>query len=286
MMGYGDKLMAIGEAWAMHEADPSRRRVAIGNQGKLDPDQPELLYGLDNFLADQPSIDAGEDVLWQINGRSLRPYINYEAMWAEAKRAKLNVEKQNGLARKLNKYIWQPYRTVPAPIVLKPEEQELYEHWKAKPRFVVIEPFIKPGAPGSKQWPTERFQAVASLLSREIPVYQLSAPGRPSLQGVAQIDTNGFRQAMAVLKAAALYIGPEGGLHHASAAMGTKAVVIFGSFISPGSTGYDFHTNLTGGADRFCGQRFGMCAHCQKTLDNITVEEVIFEAKKALGLNR
>ena len=36
----------------------------------------------------------------------------------------------------------------------------------------------------------------------------------------------------------------EGGLHHAAAALGMPAVVLFGGMISPRNTGYDVHVNL------------------------------------------
>jgi FkbM family methyltransferase len=50
--------------------------------------------------------------------------------------------------------------------------------------------------------------------------------------------------AAGVLSGASLLISPEGGLHHAAAALGVRAVVIFGGFISPATTGYALHTNL------------------------------------------
>jgi hypothetical protein len=64
-----------------------------------------------------------------------------------------------------------------------------------------------------------------------------------------QIKTKGFRHALAVPQNASLYIGPEGGLHHAVASVGVAAVVLFGDFIPPAVTGYSHHANLTGGGD-------------------------------------
>lgn len=45
-MGYGDELMALGDAWRVHQADPRRRRVAIGDGKRLWCDHPELRRGL------------------------------------------------------------------------------------------------------------------------------------------------------------------------------------------------------------------------------------------------
>jgi ADP-heptose:LPS heptosyltransferase len=58
---------------------------------------------------------------------------------------------------------------------------------------------------------------------------------------------------MATLSRAIGYLGPEGGMHHASAAVGVPAVVIFGGYISPKVTGYEGHINLFTGTGLGCG---------------------------------
>ena len=99
-----------------------------------------------------------------------------------------------------------------------------------------------------------------------------------------QIRPRSFRESMAYLKAARLYIGPEGGLHHAAAAVGTRAVVVYGGFTSPLITGYAFQTQLTGGAAEACGTRYGLCPHCREHLDRITVAEVLAAARALLEM--
>lgn len=147
--------------------------------------------------------------------------------------------------------------------------------------FVLIEPNLPPKmvAP-NKRWDHERWQAVADLLVRDgHEVCQFVYPNAVRLKGVRPIASPGFREACAALARAALYIGPEGGLHHASAAVGIGAVVLFGGFIPPQVTGYAAHTNLTGGATLFCGS-LKPCPHCRAAMDAITVEHV-YEAAKA-----
>jgi hypothetical protein len=48
--------------------------------------------------------------------------------------------------------------------------------------------------------------------------------------------------------------------------------VLFGGFIPPQVTGYDLHTNLTGGAEA-CGH-VEPCKHCQRAMANISVDQV------------
>lgn len=75
-------------------------------------------------------------------------------------------------------------------------------------------------------------------------------------------------------------MGCEGGMHHGSAAVGIPAVVLFGGFIHPRTTGYESHANIfTGG--RACGS-IKPCAHCRQAMLAISVERVLGEAHKLI----
>ncbi|MDB5986192.1 MAG: CcrColossus [Nevskia sp.] len=284
-MGYGDKLMAIGDAWNQYQHDPRKRRVAIGNGKKIDQTDADLNWGLD-FLATQAEVDRGAAVSWVISYPGWRPYHDHAVMRAELRRR--HAGSLFGFLRsnhpdKLEHFIFNMnYRATPAPIRLTDEEQAIAERWAREP-FIAIEPYIKAKAPPSKQWPVERFAEVARRLSRDFKLYQIGAPDAPPLGDLPRIRPRSFREGMAYLKAARLFIGPEGGLHHASAAMGTRAVVIYGGYTSPQVTGYDFHVNLTGGNVQACGVKRGFCAHCQAALDNISIEEVESQARRLLA---
>lgn len=282
-MSYGDRLMAIGDAWKQYQADPLRRKVAIGDGRRVDTAQADLLWGLD-FLATQDDVDAGQALSWVYSYPHHRPYIDYAEMRRQLGWRRLLRPFGFGLTRLLGHYCYDlSYRPTPAPIRLRPEELSIVDEWSARP-FVALEPHIKAGAPESKQWPVGRFAAVAAALATEIPVYQIGAPDSPALPGLPQIRPRSFRESLAYLRAARLYIGPEGGLHHGAAAMGTRAVVIYGGFTSPLITGYDFQVQLTGGASYACGTRRGRCPHCVEHLGRITVEEVVGEARRLLAL--
>jgi glycosyl transferase family 9 (putative heptosyltransferase) len=146
---------------------------------------------------------------------------------------------------------------------------------------VLIEPNVpwqKSVAP-NKDWGFGRYQLLADRLRYRagLKVYQFSH-GKLRLAGVEQIAVADFRQAAAALAGVDLAIVPEGGLHHAAAAVGTKAIVIFGGFVPPQVTGYANHVNLTGDSEA-CGS-WGECSHCRAALNRITVEEVYGNAVK------
>lgn len=161
-------------------------------------------------------------------------------------------------------------------------DKELTTAERAGSGFVLIEPNLPwhKSIVFNKDWGEARYRAVAMELKRhgyEVIQFWHGAARRRVTQAVLTSD---FRQALAVLARAALYIGPEGGLHHGAAAVGIPAVVLFGGFIPPDVTGYSFHTNLTGGA-KACGKLYS-CSHCRQAMGNISIESVLAHARKHL----
>jgi len=148
---------------------------------------------------------------------------------------------------------------------------------------VLIEPNLpwhKPVAV-NKDWGLARYQALADLFRRNgVPVFQ-PRHGLRRLDRVEVITTPDFRCAVAALAGFDLVVTPEGGLHHAAAAVGVPAVVLFGGFAPPDVLGYHGHANLTGGTTGACGS-LRECAHCRTALARISVEEVYESARQLL----
>jgi ADP-heptose:LPS heptosyltransferase len=135
----------------------------------------------------------------------------------------------------------------------------------------------------NKQWGLPKYQELAQRLLAATgcrPVQLVPAGFAPLLRDVDAIETPSFRHALAVLGLAQLYIGPEGGLHHGAAAVGTSAVVIFGGFNTPRSTGYAWHENIVVGEP--CGS-IAECWHCKAAMDSISVDRVLEGAVRQLG---
>jgi ADP-heptose:LPS heptosyltransferase len=181
------------------------------------------------------------------------------------------------------RWIWnRTFRPIPGEVFL--DADELAFGSRHGDDFVVIEPELPPKPQAvNKRWPRDRFVEVARRLLRDgRAVIQLSPRPVPALvQGARVVVTPTIRHALAVLGRAALYVGHEGGMHHGAAAVGIPAVVLFGGFVPPDVTGYDTHTNLTGGAEA-CG-RLSPCSHCRRAMESISVEEVHDAAKTRLG---
>ncbi len=152
-----------------------------------------------------------------------------------------------------------------------------------RPGTVLIEPNVPwhKSVAVNKDWGWWRYQGVADLLRAEGWRVLQTSYGKQRLNDVETIPVTCYRDAAAVLAGVDLAIVPEGGLHHAAAAVGTLAIVIHGGFTPPQVLGYDSHINLTGGATEACGS-LDRCAHCRAALDRIEVADVYAIAAAAL----
>jgi ADP-heptose:LPS heptosyltransferase len=147
--------------------------------------------------------------------------------------------------------------------------------------FIVVEPNVaqKPYQ-NRKSWPFDRWQSVIESLSGEFHFVQFS---QPILEGVIHLETPTFRQAAAMLSVSGGLVSTDGGLHHASAALGIPAVVLWGHYSSPTVLGYDDHINLRKASGIGCGYTYGDCPECDGSLDAIEVDEVIAAIRRMVN---
>lgn len=251
-MGYGDEIMATGMARGLRARG---KRAAFGDGHMIfwSEQAREVFYGNPNVAP--PGSERCSDLVWFRHYRGHRLYA----------------------VKALGHWRWRDeFRVQPGELYLTDEEREWAE--RAGSGFVLVEPSVKFTAL-NKQWPVERYQEVVRELRRTHRVVQVGTGDL--LSGAERVETPTFRRAAAVLQRAALYIGPEGGLHHAAAALGTRAVVIFGGFIHPRTTGYDGHVNLFSGG-RACGTIGRRCNHCREAMLQITVKTVLQRARGEL----
>lgn len=255
-MGFGDDLMATGMA---RGAAARGARIAFGDGRKIiwGPHSAEAFRGNPNVAP--PGSEHDADIEWIRYHKGHRVY---------------NTAGGRG-------WLWNyTFRPTPGELFFDQREREFAA--SIQPGFVLIEPNVpaQKGIAPNKQWPVDRYQAVADMLrDAGHRVVQFYYGGRYRLDRVEHLATPTMRMAIAALSRASLYIGSEGGMHHGAAAVGISAVVIFGGVIPPTVTGYDFHANLAAGGEA-CGS-ITACEHCRKALDAITVDQVY---QAAMGL--
>jgi ADP-heptose:LPS heptosyltransferase len=235
-VGYGDWILATGQVKKLH-TEHSKAVCVIGFNGRVQwsdvfENNPKILR----------KMEAG--CLFLKNAGGCRPYI---------------------LAKGLAKWVWKDWEIAPGEVYLSDAEQAFAEPYRGK---VLIEPTTKVPN-GNKAWPWERWQGVVDRTGFDF--IQVGPVNTPVLRGVSHVATT-FRQAMAVLSVCKAYVGPEGALHHAAAALNVPAVVLWSHFIHPRFTGYASQRNLRH-ANGWCGSRLP-CNGCKQSMSAISVDEV------------
>ena len=104
-------------------------------------------------------------------------------------------------------------------IPCRPEDAPLDE----PAAFAVIHPFS--GSP-AKNWPIERFRALARGLERRLRVRWCAGPQDPPLEGAVRIDD--LYRLACWIRQARLYVGNDSGITHLAAATGVPVLALFG----------------------------------------------------------
>lgn len=248
-MGVGDEILAAGDARRLRET------IGCGPVTILDRRGLPRWHPVWQFCEDvaHPRLNSPHTVT---NGGRARPY----AVPGKPSR---------------EQWEWVDYKPTPARIEIA---GSILDRWRGI-TGVIVEPNIKPGASVNKDWGFDRWQRLVEL-APDIPWLQIGPADTTRLPGVRFVQTPTIFDAFAVLSFATAAVLPEGGLHHAAAAVGTRAVVIYGGFISPRQTGYDRHINLfTGGIP--CGYRVP-CPHCREAMAGISPEMVLKNLRSIL----
>jgi hypothetical protein len=248
-MGLGDDVMATAIAYEMYKKNGVK--VAIGN--KKTPQVSPIFENLDFVITPEEYRKRSIERQWLHNCPGHRHYIDY---------------KTAGDIKKNKKYVWKKVGP------LKPGHVEFgpLENIRMIPEnFVLIDPHVKLGRV-NKSWGFDRY----TELVRRFPDIRFVQPyyGKPILpsKNVSRWETKTIRMCFRLIRDADLVICNEGAIHHLSAALGTKAIVMFGGFISPDVTGYDGHYNMYAGGEP-CGN-IAPCDHCREAMESITVDLV------------
>ena len=244
-IGFGDDILvsAIVRKAHLKHGKP----ICVGDGRDIRVGDTSTDTGIGQVFRNNPRIalEIYPGAVWVQNIMGQRPYIDYLRTTPE-------------------KVVYnQMFHVEPGELYLTDDEKAKYAPLGD---FIYIEPNTKGTFGGNKDWGFEKWAEVAKL---DLPFVQGS--GR-KLDGVQQVHTETFRDACSLLHRAAFFVGTDGGLHHAAAALGKRAVVVWGGLVSPKLLGYASHLNLHSGTHS-CGTTTP-CKHCRQALDWVTVDMV------------
>jgi len=254
-MGWGDVLMAMGEARAIYlksnvkSAMPSSRY----KYGAIYAECPYVIR--ENEVVSNENINKLEE------GVDIAPHVD----WIKSTAKKL---------------VFKKYKPKPAEIFFDNALDSIATDMANElGDFIFIDPHVKQDfSSNNRDWGWENY---IELVRNSDAKFVQPNYGKSVLPGVISIETPHFLHACALLRGAKTAVFSEGGLMHAAAALSVSSVVIFGGFISPENTGYDLHYNFFIGKEG-CGNRLP-CKHCRAAMKKIAVKKV---HKKLMNIYR
>jgi len=268
-MGVGDALMATGEVRELRKNNPNLKFV-IGDGNRSYWNE---VFNYNPYIIRGSEVNSHKEIIWIKNYEGNRPYRNYDKHLP-----KDNYNWKEKFTPKKGEFFFSEKEISFAKQVISNVKKKI-----GQKKIIFIEPHIKKRLGyENRDWGFDKWKKVVSELNYYYEFIQITFGTREPIKGCINVSGLNFRSSAAILSMCDLFVGPEGGMHHAAAATDRKAVVIFGGHISPQITGYNFHTNLyVKHSMSPCGNKF-ICKHCQECLKEITTEEVIKEIKKLI----
>ena len=140
-----------------------------------------------------------------------------------------------------------------------------------------------PGWSEYKSWYNDRWELVVEeLFKMGYVVVQLGGFKDPSVIGTVDFRSNTIKEAISAIKYADFHLGVDSFTNHASATVGTPAVILFGS-TSPTGSGYDQNINIYKSLScQPCYKEYewskdnkGPCSYDKKCMNQISIKEVL-----------
>ena len=193
----------------------------------------------------------------------------------------INYRKGNRVYSTLSKdrarYVWNyKWRMVAGEFFFSDAEKALAATFA--PGFIVIEPNVPwhKACAINKDWGESKYNELARrlLLQGHRLVQFKHSHSRRLIAGADIIELPRFRQAIAVLSRAAAYVGAEGGMMHAAAAVGVTGTVLFGGWSPPSVCNLPTNIAVVGiNSGPACGSLYP-CKHCHDAMASISVDMV------------
>lgn len=255
-MGYGDLIMAAGQAQELYTAHPELGPVALlaGDSGKIR--WRDLWEG--NPAIYKPIAGAVAPRAWIRTGKGYLPYLDNERSTAE-------------------QWVWSGWQARDHRGSIYLARSELAATALYDRPFILVEP-PSDRKHVNRRPATEFWDDLVDGLHkyfRHYPLLQLGHREALRVHGLVPVSNPSFRSACAVLSRAALLVCTEGGLAHAAAALGIPALVLWGGNISYDALGYPEHMNLLPLRPHLGCGRLTPCPACTSAWQDYSADAVL-----------
>ena len=272
-MGLGDDLMITGFVEQEYDKHPNKQ-IVIGNLNE------NLIFDSVVYL-NNPKITHSNN----IDKNKPVHFINYN----DLNRFYINYNKCNDV-----NLVWRTdFKLIPGKIYFSKKEvndaekilNQAVDYWfknnRKKPQGIIFFESYSTKKDNNfysnkminKNWGEENWKNLINKLKNKYLIIQSVHEKTIRINGTFYSSNKfDFRTACSIMNKCDLFLGNEGAFGHAAAALNKKAVIYFGGWISPKSTGYDIHENIYfNDHDSPCGAVGYICNHCKKARKNITV---------------
>jgi Glycosyltransferase family 9 (heptosyltransferase) len=193
-------------------------------------DIPVLVDGLPFIDHVRPMLEEPPDAI----------YLSYE----------VSIPPRRHIARIMGDLLGLAVRDVRPSCMVRQELVERFQRdWSSLPRPLIVITRVAGAWTPNKDWPGEYWDdLVARLAARatiiDVGIKPVEVPSRPAGSYLDLRGQTTLPELVAAIAAADLIIALDTGPMHIAAAVGTPAVVIYGGYIHPDSTGYPGNINL------------------------------------------
>lgn len=263
-MGYGDEILAAGQAQRIFDADPRLRIVIVGTDDK--PRWHDIWEGNPVIVKPENGKIPSGSIRLIRNGPNCRPYIVYPFTKDTGWTFDRSFKARENMAK----------------IYLTDQERQRGSDAREKyGDYVLVEPHTKHD---NFRWSIEEWAEFVKLNAKDHVFVQHVHAESVVIPGV-ETEPATFREACGLAIGAQAYVRSESGMCHAAASFGVRQVTIWGGCLDPEVLGgYPLTVNVADrGAGSPCG-RWHPCLHCAAAMKAITPKRVTRALKRALTL--
>ena len=150
-------------------------------------------------------------------------------------------------------------------------------------RFIVIEPFSKDNYTQNRSYPFEKWQRIVDEISKDIKVVQVGNSGKVLNNIVDLTNETTFREAIALIGRADLFLSPESGLVHGATAVDTKSLVVITGYQDERMVAYPQNINVNISSHGPCGLKVN-CPECESDANLHDHQEIVKIIREELCL--